>query len=102
TAIPWRPTSCIAASARSCAIPLIACGKVYCVTDDTLSSAGFAGAPEAGGRQEGARREARDDRRKGGDAPLPSMRAGFVALTARPNASKSTLLNRLVGETLSI
>jgi phosphoribosylformimino-5-aminoimidazole carboxamide ribotide isomerase len=35
------------------------------------SSAGCAGASEApGGRQEGARREARDDRRKGGEAPL--------------------------------
>jgi cyanate permease len=34
------------------------------------SSAGFARAADAGGRQGGARREARDDRRKGGEAPL--------------------------------
>jgi phosphoribosylformimino-5-aminoimidazole carboxamide ribotide isomerase len=38
------------------------------------SSAGFASASGvAGGRQEGARREARDDRRKGGEAPLRGM-----------------------------
>jgi len=34
------------------------------------SSAGLAGASDAGGRQGGGRREASDDRRKGGEAPL--------------------------------